>query len=383
MPINIDIELIEDFRDVVNDNPFFRYKYKNIDGKNKLNAICSAMDWITVTADGLCNIEPSPKIGIGYDHLETLNLMQYIISIDVLVDAIIQLHRALITPYPLKNDKSIFSQSKLNDDTYFKHIRAVFGTHPVNLDSIDGVKPNTEERFFASWPAKAPGHGDFMVYVYSNNPDKSEKLNPISINIEQLNRYAELRYQLLIPLKGFIDSFMDNHTETKKTEPIPKTYSDPIDFADNLIKESIDRFGPKYGHHHKLAFIRRLLSIGISPSADSNTTKLVANYKSSLIKNLNNIHDDLQKMDIQHNWDYSACGYEFEKIGSYFAAGNPIGMMLFEELANTGPLPRYLIDSNKDEQQLILESYLHHACIENAATPVNFKFFQSIKITVE
>jgi hypothetical protein len=78
MSINLDPELIDDFRDSVNEQPIFREMFKNIDGKNKWNIICSAMDWISVSAGGLPYINIKVP-NFGYDHLISLNLMQYIV----------------------------------------------------------------------------------------------------------------------------------------------------------------------------------------------------------------------------------------------------------------------------------------------------------------
>ena len=49
--------LIKEFRDKANECIVFRNTYQNISGRNKWNVICSAMDWISVTARGIKYIE--------------------------------------------------------------------------------------------------------------------------------------------------------------------------------------------------------------------------------------------------------------------------------------------------------------------------------------
>lgn len=51
----MDEKLIDKFRDRVNKNYFVLHKYKNVNGKNKWNCICSAMDWISVSVHYLCS----------------------------------------------------------------------------------------------------------------------------------------------------------------------------------------------------------------------------------------------------------------------------------------------------------------------------------------
>lgn len=245
--INIDSELISIFRDEVNTWSFSE-KFKNVNGKNHWNIICSAMDWITLAADGLPSINVEPK-GIGYNHLDTLNLMQYIITIDVMVDSINQLFRVIEgikkdKDLPLANDRTIFKQTKVSDYNYFKHIWAVFSTHPVNLTSVDGVPNNDGERFYASWVAKNSLDGDYYVFLYSNNPDKDE-LIPFDIKIRDLNLYAEKRYKLLDILIEKVITIKDDHINLYKQSTIP-TLTNPIEQLEVLYEENKKRFGYKY-----------------------------------------------------------------------------------------------------------------------------------------
>lgn len=217
MEINLDISVINRFRKKVNERNIIYSLFKNIDNKNYWNILCSCMDWIEVVAEGLPTIQIKYKNGFGTNHRDSLDLMQYIISIDILAEAIIQLFRILDPnkKYPLKNDRSIFKQSTISDDKFFKHIRAVFGTHQVNLDSLDGIKKEDGERFYASWPSRGITKDyDYIVFLYSNNPEKDD-LNEFGLKINDINEYAAKRYYLLEILINRIEVIVNEHNVNK------------------------------------------------------------------------------------------------------------------------------------------------------------------------
>lgn len=377
MRINLDEQLINRFRDKVNNHQIFSELYKNIDGKNKWNIICSTMDWINVTVEGIPEIEfKDMDAGVGYNHLLSLTLMQYITSIDILHESIVQLHRVLKVDYPFENDQSVFQQSQLSDDTYFKHIRAVFSTHPVNLTSIDGVVANRGERFYASWPARGifPGDGDFLVFVYSNDPSKNEKLNPLSINISNLNEYAEMRYQLISDLSIKVDEIMDKHIQEYKVKQI-ETNPDVLGLAYILLTENNDRFGEKGGHSDTIHYIIRMLETKLDNVKDADH-EIIDEYLDHVSSRLSDIRGDLQNMTLTLKWEITHKGYEFEKIYSYLYSLHPIGESFLIRLIENGSLPASFLDNadKLNELQLVLEAYLYRAYLRNGGR-VDFEQF--------
>lgn len=247
MNITMDTGLLNQFVTKVHDSLLLEGILKNVNGKNHWNILCSAMDWITVASEGLPSLELDPFDGggIGHNHLDTLKLMQYILLVDVLSESIIQLFRILGEPnsYPLQEDKSVFKQSKLSDDKYFKHIRAAFSTHPVNLTSVDGIKNNDGERFFASWVARSRFFHDFdyCVLLYSNDPEKDGYSN-LGINLADLNLYVEKRYKLLEVLSQLIDVKIEKHILFYQGQIIPHGDNLLVDI-NILIDENKKRFG--------------------------------------------------------------------------------------------------------------------------------------------
>lgn len=379
MQINLDEQLIDRFRDKVNNHQIFKDLYTNIDGKNKWNIICSAMDWINVTVEGIPEIvfkDMDGSFGFGYNHSLSLTLMQYITSIDILHESIIQLHRVLKVDYPFANDQSVFKQTQLSDDTYFKHIRAVFSTHPINLNSIDGVVVNKGEKFYASWPARGvfPGDGDFMVLVYSNDPSKNEKLNPLSINISDLNEYAEMRYQLLSDLSLKVDEIMDKHIQKYRGKQI-ETNPDALGLAYILLNENNDRFGEKGGHSDTIHYIIRMLETKLDNVKDADL-EIIDEYLNHVSSRLSDIRGDLQNMSLTLKWETTHKGYEFEKIYSFLFSFNPVGESFLVRLIDNGSLPSSLLDNadKLNELQLVLEAYLYRAYLRNGGR-VDFEQF--------
>lgn len=354
MNINLDPTIITEFRDKANENPMFRNLYKNIDGKNKWNIICSAMDWISVSSREI------KHINLLEDDKKSLDLMQYIITIDILVEAIIQLFRVLYGTnykYPLHSSNSIFKQKTISDDRYFKHLRAAFGAHPVNLNSIDGIN-NKNEKFYASWSSKsfADYRYDYIVYLYSNDPEK-EDMYELGINIEDINSYAESRYLLLECLKNKIDSITQSTIKKYIKKDIP-TSDDVIEQLSILFDENSRRYGIYYGYTYELSYIIRVLKVYKELNIDN---KVIKTYVDFLMSQISKIKSSIQNVDNKFKLlKANPKGYEFEKIYSYVNGYHPIGEQYYYKLITTGFLPKNLFISEENElKELILDAYLY------------------------
>ncbi|MGG3912425.1 hypothetical protein [Rossellomorea vietnamensis] len=362
--IEMDKDLIEEFRDKVNEHDFFRIKFQNVEGKNYWNLICSAMDWISVAATGLPNIKLNPK-GMGYDHLETLTLMQYILTIDILAESIIQLYRVIGEEgqsYPLHDNREVFNQNKLSDDKYFKHVRAVFSTHPVNLNSLDGVNNGEGERFFASWIARQGFFDhDYNVSLYSNIPEK-DKQHFLGINIKNLNEYAEMRYGLLKDLIEKVDNYNNKH--------IKKYVDSPIDIKENvlnqleiLFRENEIRFGRHYGYGGIINYIYIMMKVDINAIKFNDfDVQLVHDYRDFLVSLIPEILKGLQEMkEIRIDRKVIYYGYALEKIENFLFDGeNQPGKSYLNALIKEGPLPNSIsINDDLSCLKLILDSLLY------------------------
>lgn len=356
--ININPDLIDKFRDKVNENHMFYALYRNNDGKNKWNIVCSAMDWLTVVSKGITQINIKSDSGFATNHLLSLNYMQYIVAIDILLESIKQLYRVLDGKdnYPLNKDKSVFKQSEISDDKYFKHIRAVFGTHPVNLNSVDGIRKNNDERFYASWSTPVLFDYDFSVFLYSNKPEKENE--KFGFDIEKINEYAKKRYNLLNDLIKKVDIVIQDHISNKKKINI-KEKNDPIKQLEILIKENKERIDSQYGYAHQLNYLYRLFKVNIK---NDKWKPIIDNYKDHLIDEISIIKDCLQKMDFNYKLEKNFVkGYEFRDLYSYIHdEKNSRGYNYFLILIENNVLPSYVqISDDKSEIELVLDSILY------------------------
>jgi hypothetical protein len=369
--INIDTNLIDEFRDKVNERIFFQEKLKNVDGKNHWNILCSAMDWITVTCEGLPEIQLNSD-GFGPNSIDTLNLMQFIIAVDVLVESIKQIYRVLdgSNNYPLSESKEVFNHKQLTDDIYFKHIRAVFSTHPINLNSLDGVKRQDGERFYGSWVAR---HGininepqdkpyDYYVLLYSNNPDKDETYQ-LGIRIDEINEYATLRFQLLESLISKVDLLIDKHIAKYRISPIPNI-DNVLEQLKVLLNESQKRLGQYNGYAGTINYLIDLNSIQIEKfEFDDYFTNIFNEYKEHMALEIPKIREELQEMNFDNYrtrmmWK----GYEFQKIYDYLNDGvHPVGKEYFNGMIAKGKLPKKLATLNDFRlNRMMLDAYLFH-----------------------
>ncbi|MED1093634.1 hypothetical protein [Bacillus paramycoides] len=363
MNLILDQALIDGFRGKVNENKLFQQLHKDINGKNSWNIICSAMDWITTTVEGI----PSIKLkhtNLGFNAIQSLNLMQYVVSLDLLVESIKKLYKVMDNgvEYPLYYDQSVFNKG-INDDVYFKQIRAVFGTHPIDLNTFDGITKNKGERFYASWSATdSLENDDFHVLIYSDDPAKDKQIE-FGVSINKINEYAEKRYRLLIELSAKVDTILQSHIDTYKAEVITSV-SNPIEQLDILLEENKNRFSETGGYVNQIHYIRRILKTKTSTGFDGDPA-IIQGYKDFLLALIPVIKEGLQKMDPNHlDWKITSTGKEFELINNYIYSvmgdHGQRGQKLYERLIEKGILPSYLLTNfEKDEMQLVFDAILH------------------------
>jgi len=201
-------ELIREFRDKANEYDYCRNHYSNVDGKNKWNCICSAMDWITVAVSDI-HFYPS-LLPFGECDETTIHVLNLFMRIAIIKEGIEQLHRVFMnTNEVYRNDeKNIWIDNPYanTDNEYFETLRACFAAHPINLKKINGCEKDI--LWYASWPHTTK-QADLAIILGSNITG----MEHITINIKfsDLEKYAELRYQHLndfisIIEKGIISS---------------------------------------------------------------------------------------------------------------------------------------------------------------------------------
>lgn len=206
-------ELIDQFRERANRNKYVLNKYRNIDGRNKWSCICSCMDWLSVAASYLSE-NPIP-IQHSNDDLNSVNVYTYISCVDMVFEAIKQLHRIFVSEnnLPFENDAYIFTENIYckSDNDYFKLIRSCFGAHPVNLNDYF-TSGDSKERRFASWSGGHFSRRDYGVILYSNRPGVKDIFFDISFS--EIDAFLVRTYSYLSDLIKIID---EDEEATKRT----------------------------------------------------------------------------------------------------------------------------------------------------------------------
>ncbi|MBB2483188.1 hypothetical protein H5P36_23820 [Bacillus sp. APMAM] len=356
MTNHLDPSVIRNFRNAVNGNDFFVLNtYKNHEGKNKWSIICSAMDWIEVAVGGIPYIE----LDHSNANISSLNFMQLICAMDLVKESIDQLYRVFSIPYPYKDDFSVFKQD-INDDSFFKHIRAVFGTHPVNLK---GLSNEDNAKYYVSW-SSAKIKDDFSVVMYSNKVGKESYI--FSVKIDDLFLYITKRYNLLNQLRDYIEASYNQHVKNWLENPIPKC-NDIQDSVDMLISENAKRFGSNDAYSYELSIIKRLLQTSLSDfpiAVKANEyimglklvlDEIMGNLQNMTIENLKTDYIINPKKNREYRYDYSKV---FDYIHTpdndyvhYLKAEISIKMLI-----NAQELPEYASKLSKDELLLLINT---------------------------
>lgn len=304
-------EIIGDFRDQINEDvDFIILKYSNKENKNLWNCICSSMDWITVACDYLNSLR------IDHNNLNhmSMQLYSYLSAIDIIWEAILQLHRVIINKktIPFTGRTDIFNDKRLSkdDNEFFKQIRAAFGAHPVNM--------NDDIKRFASWTTTGIyDEYDYAVILYSSETDEEDII--FGFQFEQIETFLKQRIAYLEVILLELKKQKKMHNMHYRKVPIQQ-HDDIIKQLEILKNENSIRFNNDYYEN----IINSLLLIFKTNITDKSNYRLVNQYKKALLikigeitrvfKNMqetelkifNLIHPQLPKDNIFH--------YEYSKI---------------------------------------------------------------------
>lgn len=264
----MDKEAINRFRNEVNEQGFVLQMYHNHEGKNLWNIICSAMDWIDVVVEMIDAKNLSGK----NDNDSSIKVMTLIMCIDVMWEAVRQLHRVFFAAdtIPFAKSTEIFRHKlfKASDNDYFKTIRACFAAHPINLNDYF-TRDKQKERRYASWSGGGFSNGDFSVILYSNQSDKDAIF--LDIYFDELLKFAEQRYTYLNTISEEIVRQRGEYLSFWKNTRIERTGS-VDDQILVLIKEARRRFNSDYYDYElnqlKIIFFTQITSSqNLSPNS--------------------------------------------------------------------------------------------------------------------
>lgn len=318
------------FRDKVNSNAYFAlHNYKNNNGKNEWNLICSCMDWLTVAVRYLMQSTINSK---DMD-AKSMQVYSFISAIDIVYQSILQLHKTIYNTKttPFKGNKDIFGYSillrdesikgtdkdKVDDNSSFKHIRAMFGAHPVDLK-------DNNKKWFASWPYNdSTSDNDIDLSLYSENPD--EDSITIGIKINDLIKFLETRYNYLNVLIEELDRQFEEFCNKLRNKEINHC-ENALDQLYILRDESKIRLDTD-GYREN---IDELIILFTAHNTIESNIQIVNEYRSQLTKVVREIEANLQDMRfanletqyiLRPDYNYSDIGYSVSKLFGYVHAG--------------------------------------------------------------
>jgi hypothetical protein len=340
----MDRALINEFREKVNDQDIVLKKYHNRNGKDLWNIICSAMDWIDVVVDSIDITNLSRK----NDNESSIKVMTFITCIDLLWEAIQQLHRVFFhtNKIPFANDSSTFKIKLFSatDNDYFKTLRACFAAHPINLNDRFGGD-GKDERRYASWSGGGFGEGDFSVILNSSQPDKNFLF--LDIYFDELLTFAKLRYNYLRTIMKKIDTQVEHYFDSWRKQNITRGTS-PTEQIDILINENKQRLDNDH-YNYELEKLRIIFNASIN---NSKNLKLVDHYRTTLSDKIEEIFTNLQQMiisEIQSLDDScpSNCQYAFSKLSdAVYGAGYHAYIDKHEYESSIGTVVLSIADGN-------------------------------------
>lgn len=395
--MKFDINIINDFNnEIIMGMNHFIFEYYNNKEKNIWNKICSANDWIHVAI-----IELQNKHSFSKNMKGNIDFVHFILTLDILSSNIDEMWRSFDTSnkmikYPLKNSKDIFHDKKIydrdikSDKEYFEHIRAFFGFHSSNGNEekilIHGK--TVPVRFFSSWPTQN-NDNEFSVILYSNN-DEAERLygGKLSIHVDDLIRYANLRYQSLRKLQVEVKQFYNYiiRDSFEKVNNIKINNDDILTSIKNLKKCANENYMNGFYNDEINNYINFL---NVNPNVYSKNDK---NYVLEYLDKLNKIipvsykksllspddHFD-KEFDLFNNYSkfYSDNSYDIGKILEFKnGENNDVSnyTICFNELINKNLMENYTMNLSYYELLLLIEAKSYYSKINNPSFSPKVKF---------
>lgn len=317
----MDSYLANKFREKVNEYDMVYHLYHDREGKNQWGIICSAMDWLDVVV-GEIDIS---RLGTTNDNQSSVKMMTFISCIDVLWEAVQQLHRVFVSTstVPFCDDSSVFTDKLYDssDNEYFKTIRACFSAHPVNLN--DRFNGGEKERRYASWSGGGFGHKDFSVMLYSNKLG-CETIT-LDISFSELLAFAQKRYQYLNELIKEIDKQVQHYKNLWRAKTITKSQNSLKQIM-ILQHENVVRLDNEY-YKYELGKLQIIFGCSIRNEKNQNAVNI---YRHALQKTIQEFYDNIQEMRISeiasqkvlepsYPFEYQ---YAFSKLSEAVYSGN-------------------------------------------------------------
>jgi len=314
------------------------------------------MDWIDIAV----RVLPKLVIKNGDGFVECMNVYQYISTVDIMWEAVQQLHRVLFDTkdIPFSGESKIFKGNTFNqsDNKHFKQIRACFGAHPVNLEDFGLSANHSATRLFASWPMQGKYVGsdfDYVVHVYSNNPS-DDKTVYFGFNIVNIEQFFLSRFGYLDVLIRRIDFLFAEFCEKQKKIIIQKS-NDPLEQL-RILKEENEKRLDSEGLE---SLINEMTSFFETAFTEESNCSAILEFREKMLRGIDELYQDIQSLAFGDLYIESVLsphfmpregmfGYEYAALSScVFAHYKPF---LVDTLV--APLQNYLVFNYESCEEL-------------------------------
>lgn len=250
--------VIDNFRDTVNESPWFLYN--DADDKKNWNILCACMDRITDIVDYLNKKE----LGDSEYRSNAFDFIDFIAESAVLIDSVYHLGNIIIDEkFDIRADipheeffksKIIINKTKdkknieYYDKRYFEYIRSICAMHPTltNRHKEFQMCDYGEVSPFILWSEIAHSLRDdgaeLHIHVYDNG--EMQKMNAIPIYLKEVFGYINWVYSALDYLSMKLKEKYDNKIASFKSRKLP-SLEECVDYKDYLSRlyfESEKRF---------------------------------------------------------------------------------------------------------------------------------------------
>lgn len=309
MKLALDLSLITKLREKIGEYPVlmdtlqFEFKIPSTEKKHyskehsAYNCLCAALDRICETAKH-CNLLDTSKNNSNrlFAFYDLLNYSQ------TLIECITILGRIFGVKYAPCNEKPCFSyvsrSGKGNDEKYFKYLRSLCAVHPVNTNAhpeYQGEEPEwcpyvaVGKSFTDSMRHPDWGKVDFVAVMYRNDMQFSKTL---PIYLSEMFAYIRKRYRFLEKIIDAVTAWQQKCINALKNKHIP-TLDECPDYA-TYLKELETAIQERCG---SFGYTCEWLTILQTSYKDVYMQNLLVQYQSKLKEVIQNIHNQLQKMD--------------------------------------------------------------------------------------
>lgn len=269
--IQLEQKLATDLRKVINEEQIISIN-KPLNNKKRSafsawDKTCAIMDRLEDTVEYLNSIElnTSKHTRSAFDFFNFMN------NASVIIDCISEL--AGIFDYDLNeanSNFSIFNQRGVDgqgtDKQYFEYLRSLCAVHPVDTSRHNRYQDNEFECSpFVAWNDGTiwrEKDGDLCAVVYTSLNDGKHKR--IMIKIPEVFTYVQNRYALIVKIIERIKEYHSSVIEQFRRRHIRRAdeFDNYIEYLENLVNESIERFGNS--SKYELLFFINLLKLKIS-----------------------------------------------------------------------------------------------------------------------